>query len=198
MASSQTCRSSASSAHDEAGSSLVEAIVAVGLLASALASLAQMLGICISSNRSARAGSEATVLAQQKIEQLRGLTWGVDVSGASISDVSTNTTLPVEMPTGGTGLSLSPENTLTSNTNGWVDYVDRSGNVLGGGAEVLAGAAYVRRWVIEPLPSHPSDAIVIRVLVRPTGRRDSGNLRSSATRRPDEARIVTIRTRKAP
>jgi hypothetical protein len=102
------------------------------------------------------------------------------------------------MPTGGTGLSLSPENTLTSNTNGWVDYVDRSGNVLGGGAEVLAGAAYVRRWVIEPLPSHPSDAIVIRVLVRPTGRRDSGNLRSSATRRPDEARIVTIRTRKAP
>jgi hypothetical protein len=183
---------------DEAGSSLVEAIVAVGLLASALASLAQMLGICIASNRSARAGSDATVLAQQKIEQLRGLAWGVDVTGAPMSDLSTNTTLPVEMPIGGTGLSLSPGNTLTSNTNGWVDYVDRSGNVLGGGTEILAGAAYVRRWVVEPLPSNPSDAIVIRVLVTPTGRRDGGNLRSSATRRPDEARIVSIKTRKAP
>src|SRR5262245_19037260 len=98
--SARTRRRSPSSAHDEAGSSLVEAIVAVGLLASALASLAQMLGICIASNRSARAGSDATVLAQQKIEQLRGLAWGVDVSGAPISDLSTDTTLPVETPTG--------------------------------------------------------------------------------------------------
>jgi hypothetical protein len=156
-----------------------------------------MLGLCIGSNRSARAGSDATVLALQKIEQLRGLAWGVDVSGAPISDLSTDTTRPVEMPTGGTGLSLSPGNTLTSNTNGWFDYVDRSGNVLGGGTEMLAGAVYVRRWVIEPLPSNPSAAIVIRVLVRPAGRREA-DLRNSATRRTDEARIVSIKTRKAP
>ena len=48
---------------------MVEAIVAVGLLAGALASLAQMLAMCIVTNRSARAGSDATVLAQQKIEK---------------------------------------------------------------------------------------------------------------------------------
>jgi len=183
--------------HDEGGSSLVEAIVAVGLLAGALASLAQMLAMCIVTNRSARAGSDATVLAQQKIEQLRGLAWGIDASGAPVNDVSTDTALLVEMPTGGTGLSLSPGNTLASSTNGWVDYVDRSGNVLGGGTHVLAGAAYVRRWLIEPLPSNPSEAIVIRVLVRPTSLRES-DLPNSTTRRPDEARIVSIRTRKAP
>lgn len=183
--------------HDETGSSLVEAIVAVGLLAGALASLAQMLAMCIVSNRSARAGSDATVFAQQKIEQLRGLAWGVDVSGAPVNDFNTDTALPVEMPTGGTGLSLSPGNTLASNTEGWVDYVDRSGNVLGGGTRVLPGAAYVRRWLVEPLPSNPSNTIVIRVLVTPTSRRES-DLRNSTTRRLDEARIVTIRTRKAP
>jgi hypothetical protein len=185
------------SSHDEAGSSLVEAIVALGLLAGALASLAQMLAMCIVSNRSARAGSDATILAQQKIEQLRGLAWGVDVSGAPVNDFSTDTALPVEIATGGTGLSLSPGNTLASNTNGWVDYVDRSGNVLGGGTQVLPGAEYVRRWLIEPLPSNPSDAVVIRVLVKPTSRRES-DLPNSTTRRPDEARIVSIRTRKAP
>jgi hypothetical protein len=197
MTSIRICRIISFSGHDEIGSSLVEAIVAVGLLAGALASLGQMLGLCIASNRSARAGSDATVLAQQKVEQLRGLAWGVDVTGAPISDSSTNTALAVEVPTGGTGLSLSPGNTLTSNTNGWVDYVDQSGNVLGGGTQAPAGAVYVRRWAIEPLPSNPSDTIVIRVLVRPVSRREVEWRRSTA-RRPDEAQIVSVKTRKAP
>jgi hypothetical protein len=197
MPSTRTCQIVSYSGHGEAGSSLVEAIVAVGLLAGALASLAQMLGVCIASNRSARARSDATVFAQQKMEQLRGLAWGVDVSGAPISDSTTDTTLQVEMPTGGTGVSLSPANTLTSNTKGWVDYVDQSGNVLGSRTQEPAGAAYVRRWSVEPLPSNPSDGIVIRVLVRPAGRRE-GESSTSTARRPDEARIVSIRTRKAP
>jgi type II secretory pathway pseudopilin PulG len=182
---------------DEAGFSLVEAIVAAGLMAGALASLGQMLAISVANNRSARAGSDATVLALQKMEQLRGLTWGVDVSGLPISDTRTDTAAPIEEPTGGTGLSLSPGNTLTSSTNGWVDYVDQSGNALGGGIEAPGGAVYVRRWAIEPLAASPSDTIVIRVLVRPIGGRE-GASRPSAARWPDEARLVSIKTRKAP
>ena len=178
------------------GFSLVEAIVAAGLMAGALASLGQMLAISVANNRSARVRSDATVLAQQKMEQLRGLTWSVGVSGLPISDTATDTAAPIEMPTGGTGLSRSPGNTLTSNTNGWVDYVDRSGNVLGGGIATPPGAVYVRRWAVEPLPSSPSDTIAIRVLVRPIERRE-GDSRMPAARWPDEARLVSIKTRKA-
>jgi type II secretory pathway pseudopilin PulG len=180
---------------DERGFSLVEAIVAAGLLAGALAALGQMLGIAVATHRSARAGSDATVLAQQKMEQLRGLTWGFDVTGFPITDTATDTAASVETPTGGTGLTPSPTDTLVLNASGWVDYVDQSGAALGGGTEVPAGAVYLRRWAIEPLPSNPSDTIVIRVFVRPAGRRE---VVPSRAHLPDEALLIGIRTRKAP
>ena len=180
---------------DEKGFSLPEAIIAAGLLAGALAALGQMLAIAVATHRSARAGSDATVLAQQKMEQLRGLTWGFDVSGFPIGDTATDTAASVETPTGGTGLTPSPTDTLLSNTSGWVDYVDQSGAALGGGTQVPAGAMYLRRWAIEPLPSNPSDTIVIRVFVRPAGRPE---VDPSSAHRFDEARLIGIRTRKAP
>ena len=179
----------------EKGFSLLEAIIAAGLLAGALAALGQMLAIAVATHRSARAGSDATVLAQQKMEQLRGLTWGFDVSGFPIVDTATDTAASVETPTGGTGLTPSPTDTLVSNTSGWVDYVDQSGAALGGGTQVPAGAMYLRRWAIEPLPSNPSDTIVIRVFVRPAGRPE---VDPSRAHRSDEARLIGIRTRNAP
>jgi type II secretory pathway pseudopilin PulG len=125
----------------EAGFSLLEAIVSVGLMAGALASLGQMLVISIAMNQSARDRSDATVLAQQKMEQLL-----------------------VESPSGGTGLSPLVGGSLTSNMDGWFDYVDRSGQSLGG-SEALGGGVYTRRWAVEPLPSSPADALVVHVLV---------------------------------
>ena len=172
----------------EDGFSLVEAVVAAGLMAGALASLGQMFAVSVANGRSARAGSYATVLAQQKMEQLRGLTWGFDTLGVPISDTSTDTAAPDEAPAGGTGLSPSPSGTLTSDMDGWVDYVDASGNVLGGGASSLPGAVYVRRWAIEPLPSSPADTIAIHVFVTTTAIRDGAG----------ESLLTSIRTRKAP
>ena len=67
------------SSNSAAGYSLVEAVVATGLMAGALASLGQMFAISIANNVTARAGTYATVLAEQKMEQLRGLTWGFDI-----------------------------------------------------------------------------------------------------------------------
>jgi hypothetical protein len=181
----------------DGGSSLLETMIATGLMAGALASLGQMFAISVANNRSARAGSYATVLAQQKMEQLRGLTWGVDSLGRPVSDTTSDTTSPVEAPTGGTGLSPSPAGTLTANSNGWVDYVDQSGNVLGGGTVLPAGAVYIRRWAIEPLPSNPADTIVIRVLV--TTRFAAGRQTDAPPRRlADEACLVSVRTRKGP
>src|SRR5256885_15151591 len=90
------------------GFSLLEVIIAIGVLTGALVTLGQMLAVSISNNRAAKTLTYATVLAEQKLEELRGLAWGFDNAGVPVSDTSTDTTVPVGMPTGGTGLSRSP------------------------------------------------------------------------------------------
>jgi len=181
---------------DATGFSLVEAVVASGLMAGALAALGQMFAISVANNRTARAGSYATVLAQQKMEQLRALTWGFDALGLPASDTTSDTAPSVETGSGGTGLSASPPGTLASNTDGWVDYVDDSGNVLGGGSSLLPGAVYVRRWAVEPLPSNPADTIVIQVFVTTRVGRGAPGTHSSTALLPDEAWLVSVKTRK--
>src|SRR5207248_1502530 len=107
------------------GFSLIEVTIAIGVLTGALVTLGQMFAVSISNNRAANTLTYATVLAEQKIEELRGLAWGFDNAGVPVSDTTTDTPVPVETPTGGTGLSPSPAGTLIQNTDGWVDYVDR-------------------------------------------------------------------------
>jgi type II secretory pathway pseudopilin PulG len=143
---------------DASGFSLIEAVVACGLMAGALAALGQLFAISIANNRAAQAGSYATVLAQQKVEELRD-----------------------------TELISSPPGTLASNTDGWVDYIDDAGSVLGGGSSVRPGAVYVRRWAIDPLPSNPAETIIIQVFVTTViGRGTPG------------ARLLAVRTRTTP
>ena len=73
------------------GFSLVEVMIAAGLLATALITLAQMFGLSTRSNVSSRNTTYANVLAEQKMEELRGLTWGFDGAGLPLSDSATNT-----------------------------------------------------------------------------------------------------------
>ena len=181
----------------QAGFSLLEVTIATGIMAGALVTLGQMFAVSVSNNRNARTLSTATVLAGQKMEQLRGLTWGFDTLGLPVSDTSSNITLPTETPTGGTGLSPSPHGTLTTATNGWVDYVDRFGNVLGGGTTPPAGTAYIRRWAVEPLPTNPNNTLVLHVLVTSHTNRGNADHDGSTVRLPDEARLVSVKTRKA-
>src|SRR5712691_8188521 len=139
--------------------------MATGIMATALVALAQMVAISVANNTSARTGTYAAVLAEQKMEQLRGLMWGYDALAAPLSDASTDTALPIESPAGGAGLTPSPANALTSNIAGYVDYVDRFGNILGGGETPPENTMYVRRWSIEPLPSNPGNTLILQVLV---------------------------------
>jgi prepilin-type N-terminal cleavage/methylation domain-containing protein len=186
-------RSSASSA---AGFSLVEVLIATVILAVALVSLAQLFALSTRSNMSARNTTYTAVLAQQKLEELRSLTWGFDTQGLPISDTATNTAVSPETPAGGTGLSPSPAGTLGANTNGYVDFVDQFGNKLGGGGAPPAGTVFVRRWSVEPLPSNPNNTLVLQVLV--FRNRDRGTADDGAGRvLPEEARLVTVKTRKA-
>jgi type II secretory pathway pseudopilin PulG len=180
----------------EGGFSLLEVLLATTILTVGLAALAQLFVVSTNANTSAKATTVASVLAAQKMEQLRGLTWGFDTIGLPLSDISTDTTVVPETPTGGKGLSPSPEGSLKQNTDGYCDFLDKFGKSLGGGATAPGGTAYIRRWSIEPLPTNPNNTLIIQVLV--TQKRDRGEDNTPGTRRlPDEARIVSVKTRKA-
>ena len=144
--------------NNTAGFSLVEVMIATTLLAMSLTALAQLFAISVKNNAVAKNGTFTQILAAQKMEHYEiagygSLTGGFDPLGLPVSDVATDTTVSPEAATGGKGLAPSPTNTLQANTNGYVDYIDPQGNPLGGGTVVPDNTAYIRRWLIEPLPT---------------------------------------------
>lgn len=181
------------------GFSLLEAIVSTTILIVGVGALAQLFLVSTQANRSSRVTTLASILAQEKMEQLRGLTWGFDNLGLAVTDTTTDTTVVPESPFDGKGLSPSPFGSLGRNTAGYCDFLDGAGRPLGGGVTPPGGTVFVRRWSVEPLPTHPDTTIVLQVLV--TTKRDRGAPDSVADthvrRLPDEARLVSIKTRKA-
>ena len=172
----------------EGGFSLVEVLVAAAVLMTGLIAVAQMFVASTNQNMSARRVTTTAVLAQQKIEQLRGLTWGFDDFGLPISDFSTDITVTPPASSAGVGLQASPANTLTTSTTGYVDYLDAYGAWVGTGSTPPANAIYVRRWSIEPLPTNPNNTLVFQVLV--------GRV-SPAGPLSDLGRQVSLKTRKS-
>ena len=96
------------------------------------------------------------------------------------------------------GLSPSPPGTLAANVDGYVDYVDRFGNILGGGTEPRPRTAYIRRWSIAPLPTNPNGTIVIQVMVARLADRLSADRAGAATHLANRAVLVSMKTRRAP
>jgi type II secretory pathway pseudopilin PulG len=183
--------------HSEAGFTLLETCVATGILIAAVVALAQMFVLSTQTNMSARQTSYAAVLADQKIEELRALTWGFDTQGLPISDTTSNTSVSPEQPNGGVGLTPSPAEALQENTTGYVDFINQFGQKLSSvDASPPDGTVYIRRWSIEPLPTNPNNTLIIQVLAtrhRARGAADQGKVR----RLQDEARVITVKTRKA-
>jgi prepilin-type N-terminal cleavage/methylation domain-containing protein len=188
---------------NEAGFSLMEVLIAMGVMAIALVSLAQLFAISTSANHASKTTTFATMLAQQKMEQLRGLTWGFDTIGLPISDVTTDSSVvpqaagcPAATNAGqGTGLSPSAGGTLAGNVAGWVDYLDINGCLLGGGGAIPNRTVYIRRWSVEPLPTNPNNTLILQVLV--TRRIDRGTAdQGNVMRLNEEARVMSIKTRK--
>ena len=182
---------------NEAGFSLAETLVATALLATAIVSSAQMFVLATRSNIAARRTSSTTTLAEEKMEQLRALAWGFDEIGLPINDYTSNTAVDPPEAEGGTGLSQSPESALAANVDGYVDYLDKYGNSLGGGAEVPDDTVYIRRWSIEPLPTNPNNTLIFQVLVFNVGDRIADGEGPVLDRVRDEARLVSVKTRKS-
>ena len=182
---------------NEGGFSIIETIFATGLLATAVVALAQMFVLSVKNNQNARTGSYAVTLAEQKMEQLRSMTYGFDTIGLPITDTTTNTTTPDDSIANGKGLTPSPDGTLNANTDGYVDYIDQFGRILGTGAAAPIGTVYIRRWSITPLPTNPNNTLVIQVMVTRETSRGTADQSGSTQRLKDEARIMSIKTRKA-
>ncbi len=154
-------------AADSRGVSLLEVIVAIGLLSGAIAGLAQLVALATRANLDARATTMSVVLATQKMEQLRAQP---DVDRA---------------PSGGS---------LQDDLHGFSDFFDGVGGPLPANSGRPAATAFVRRWSIVPLPSDPSQSRVLEVRVlRVNGANSAG---SRPGRQPDEARLLTVVTGK--
>jgi prepilin-type N-terminal cleavage/methylation domain-containing protein len=181
------------------GFSLVEVLFALVVLSVAVSGLAHLFTVAAYANARARSTTYAAVLAQQKMEQLRGLSYGFDPGGGAMTDVDTDITVQPELAGGGAGLRSSPPGVLAANTVGYVDYVDAKGVALGGAAAVPPpGSAYIRRWSVQPLPSS-GNTIVLQVLVMRAGSQGAADNRiNPGARPPDQARLVSVKTRKAP
>jgi Tfp pilus assembly protein PilV len=171
-----------------AGFSLIEVLVATCLVAGGISALAQLLVIAGHVNGRARFITTAAFLAQHKVEQLRGLSFGFDSNGLPWTDTTTDTRVAPEAPAGGTGLSSSPADALSTNVDGYCDFADAAGRLLGlgSGTPASSGAAYIRRWSITPLPANPARSVVIQVVVLGVAPGFSGEL----------TRLIDIRTRR--
>jgi type II secretory pathway pseudopilin PulG len=181
---------------NDSGFSLIETMIATFLLATGVLATAQMFILATKSNAAAQRSTFTAALAQEKMEQLKGLTWGYDNLGLPIQDYSTN--IAVDPPEGnGVGLSPSPDNALSANVDGYVDYLDRNGNSLGGGPQPPGETVYVRRWSVEPLPTNPNNTLVLQVLAFPYAAREDDGEGVVLDRVRDEARLISVKTRKS-
>ena len=172
----------------EGGFSLVEVLVAAVILMTGLIAVAQMFITSTHQNMEARRVTTTAVLAQQKIEQLRALTWGYDDFGLPISDFTSNIAVSPQLPATGIGLQPSLGDTLNTSADGFVDYLDAYGAWVGTGTAPPANAIYVRRWSVEPLPTNPNNTLVFQVLV--------GRISPSGPP-TDLGRQVSLKTRKS-
>jgi hypothetical protein len=151
-----------------AAMTLLEATFAATILMVGVGAGSQLLLVSTQANRGARVTTLASMLARGKMEQLRGLDEA--------------------------DLVPSPPGSLDRNTDGYCDYLDGAGRLLGveslGAAQPPDGTVFIRRWSVEPLPASPDTTIVLQVLV--TAGRDRG-----ATLSPGGAHLVSLRTRSA-
>jgi prepilin-type N-terminal cleavage/methylation domain-containing protein len=184
---------------DDRGFTLIEVMIAMMLITIMAMGIAALFGVSIKATHAARHQTSTTTLAEQKMEQLRALTWGYDDSGQYLPVSDTTTDLSQSPPTGaGNGLNPSPATALDSNTPGYVDYLDERGQWVGTGTTPPPNATFIRRWSIRPLPTNPNNTLLMQVLVTTVLReQEVQNAGGSRRRYADDALITTVKTRKA-
>lgn len=145
------------------GFSLVEVLLALGLLCIAVLGSVQLVAAGIQAVHAARVQGHAVTLASSRLEELRGLVFEFDDLGAAVTDVSSDLSTT---PRSGGGTGLLPGGSVTTSVAGFVDHLDEQGRWLGNGAAAPVAAAFTRRWSLAPSVLAP-DTIVVQVAVLP-------------------------------
>ena len=185
---------------DQQGFTLVELLVALVIMVTVTAGVAQLFVVAANAGRASRDRTIAVALATGKLEQLRSLTWrfDVDATGALTARTDSTSNLAVEPPVaGGPGLKPSPAGTLDRNVPHYVDYLDRHGRWIGTGASVSPQAVYIRRWAVRPVPSDPQQMVVLQVLVTTVQREASRTTSVPHAWNGQDVLLSTLVTRKA-
>jgi type II secretory pathway pseudopilin PulG len=139
-----------SSLYSTRGFTLLETLVATGILITSLAGLAQLFGLSSQFARRAGVSGAALVAAQDKLESLRGHAFAYDSAGAPVTDAA---------------LLPSPSDSLDSNVPPHVDWLDSSGSARSN----AESAVLVRRWRVSRVDAGTPDAITIEVCVYRAG-----------------------------
>jgi type II secretory pathway pseudopilin PulG len=183
----------------EAGFTLIEVLVAAGLLVTIAVGVAEIAGRAVAASAAARARTAATLAAVQRMEQLRALVLSASADAASgslvrVTDLTTDLSVDPASD-GGPGLAPSPPATLDDNVPPYVDYLDAAGLPIGRGSTPPPSAVYIRRWAVAALPEAPDDSVVLQVLVVPVPdavRRGAGSPRAPAA----AVRLVSLKSRR--
>ena len=125
----------------DAGSSLLEVVVATSILAVLALGILPLGVTAISTTENeGHLVARATEYAQDKMEQLLALAY---------ADSTTDTRVFPAAPSGGTGLTVGGNNNPNTPVVGYVDYLDASGNlVTSGGSAAPSNWYYKRVWKI--------------------------------------------------
>ena len=180
------------------GFALLETLIAATLLIGLATGVAHVVSMTRAAVGAGGADSTSTLLAVQKLEELRSLTWAFDPrTGRPRSDVTTD--LATDPPTAqGRGLRDAPATAAALDTNvaGYVDFLDTGGAWLGTGREPPPGTAYVRRWSVGALASPAGDVLALQVLVIAVGAAPVAPRRPLRPSDPGVAWIATLRARR--
>jgi type II secretory pathway pseudopilin PulG len=171
------------------GFTLVEAVIGLTLVCGVCATTA--LALVASRAMSVRARHETigAVTARARLAELVSLAFGIAVgpSGDPLDVTDATSDLSSDPPgRGGPGLTPSPADALWIDRPGYVDYLDETGRALGAGADVRAGAAYVRRWAIVREGRGAGEVASFAVVVAPIAIAD----RLAAAGPPDVPRLL--------
>src|SRR5262245_20844568 len=180
------------------GFTLVEVVIALGLMVTVSIGVAQLFAMAIRAGAGAREQTSTTILATAKLEQLRSLTWAYDSSSPTPQPRSDSTAnLSLDVPDdSGTGLMPSPSGTLTTSTPHFVDYLDEHGRWLGNGAASPRDVVFIRRWAVQPLPLSPARALILSVRVTTVAAEARGGAAPSRARSGPETILVALKTRR--
>jgi type II secretory pathway pseudopilin PulG len=134
---------------DHDGFTLLETVVATGVLVTALAGIAQLFVLSVRSARDAGSQGAALVAAQDKVERLRSLAFSYGPAAEPVTDP---------------GLASTAAQSLNQDTAGAVDFVNAGGAVVDA-TDPAHGAVFTRRWRVTPVDPFVPEALAIEVCV---------------------------------